>query len=113
MNGMNELKGKLSIPDLINYGTVNTAETLYNTVEGWNAQSGLISKAKTMYVYVNYDRDENDHPIAAFKIGDGNAYLIDLPFYATVSMEDKEFWNNKVRCYINPEDPENIIFTTN
>lgn len=109
----NTLRGDMSIPELINYGTVHTSETFYNTVAGWNAQIDLKSKEKAMYVYTDYALDEHGNHVAAFKIGDGNAYLIDLPFYSTISTEEKEFWNNKVRVYVDPENPENLIFTTN
>ena len=109
----NELRGKMTIPGLINFGTVNTSETLYNTVAGWNAQADLKSKPKTTYVYTDYADDGNGGHIAAFKIGDGNAYLIDLPFYMPTSSEDKAFWNNKVSMYVDPHDPEHLIFTTN
>lgn len=110
---MNELRARMLIPDVINYGTVHTPEMLYNTTRGWDAQNTLISKSKTIYVYTDHEFDEKGEPVAAFKIGDGNAYLIDLPFYTTVSVLDKEFWNNKVRCYVPDDDPEHVIFTTN
>lgn len=105
------LKGRITIPGLINYGTVHTAEILYNTVEGWNSQTTLVSAPQTMYVYTDYEIDGDGNHIAGYKIGDGNAYLIDLPFYSTVTLEQKASWDNKVRCFINPLDPENLIFT--
>ena len=55
------------------------------------------------------------------------AYLIDSPFVTAsvedminthisddavhVSEEDRAAWGDKIRCYIAPDDPENIIFT--
>ena len=68
-------------------------------------------------------------PIPNIKIGDGCAYLIDNPFITSsveqllqshiadtfkhITEQERDVWNNKVRCYISSEDNENIVFTTN
>ena len=53
--------------------------------------------------------------VPGIKIGDGSAYVVDLPF-VNVTSEQINFWNNKVNCYLEPEliadgDNETLIFT--
>ena len=94
-----------------------------NTVEGWNSQPSLISKKGAIQIYTNYSQNEEGKNIPAFKVGDGLAYLIDLPISDEkfwehindteihITQEEREFWNNKVRNYVDPSDPENLIYT--
>jgi hypothetical protein len=96
-----------------------------NTTDGWNSQRDLISKKNVLYVYTDYrqteDEEGNVKNIPGIKIGDGKAYLIDLPFvndiYLShindstihVTQSEKNSWNNKVMCYISGK---RLIFTT-
>lgn len=94
-----------------------------DTKEGWNSQPSLISKKGALYIYTNYTQDDEGNDIPAFKVGDGMAYLIDIPFTEEkfwehignmeihITQEEREFWNNKVRNYIDSSDPENLIQT--
>lgn len=103
----------------------------YGTTEHWNSQPGLVGKKSHIYVYSDFAETEIDGEIVSvpnIKIGDGNAFLIDNPFITAsvedlmkmhiddssvhISADERDFWNNKVRCFIDPESPENIIFTT-
>lgn len=100
-------------------------EVFYGTTEYWNSRPQFIPISGCIYVYSDHDTDEEGKPIAGIKIGDGTSYLIDMPFidkkYAThiadmgihVSESDRLFWNNKVSCYIDPDDIQKVIFTTN
>lgn len=112
-------------------GRISDIPIHYGTTEHWNSQPDLIGKKSHIYVYSDYAETEIDGEIVAvpnIKIGDGSAFLIDNPF-VTKSVEDilnlhlndgdvhiseteRDFWNEKVRCFIDPEDPEKIIFTT-
>lgn len=95
---------------------------LFGTTAQWNAQVSLESVAETMYVYTDHATDSQGNPIAGIKVGDGSAYLIDLPFTDTVMMEhitdnvrhvtaqERAFWNEKVRCYT--DGSESLVFTT-
>lgn len=100
-----------------------------NTENFWNSQVGLISKAGHVYVYKDHSRNGNQE-IPAVKIGDGLAYLIDLPFVESnfteltnhinnnqihITQAERNFWNNKVRCDdgILIQDGETLIFTIN
>ena len=104
----------------------------YGTTEYWNSQRELVGKKSHIYVYSNFGETEIDGQVVAvpnIKIGDGNAFLIDNPFITAsveellkmhiddssvhISADERDFWNNKVRAYIDPENPEILILTTN
>lgn len=100
-----------------------------NTVEGWNRQRDLVSYKNGIYIYTDYQTEEDEQGnikyIPGIKIGDGKAFLIDLPFTDDlmiqhiedlgihVTPEEKEFWNNKVRTYYSEVDYDTLVFTTN
>ena len=104
------------------------AAVLSDTTENWNKQASLISELNTVYVYVDHqaktDEEGKEIWIPGIKIGDGKAYLIDLPFSDElmiahindlgihVTPEEKEFWNNKVRTYMDIVEGEQLVFTT-
>lgn len=109
---------KLRINDEVRY----VSNVHIDTEANWNAQLDLIGKKGHLYVYSDHDT-LNDEPVPAIKIGDGLAYLIDIPFVDSslyhikngdihVTLEDKNFWNNKVRCYMSEVVGEQLIFTT-
>lgn len=95
----------------------------YNTVAGWNSARTLVARKGYIYVYSDYMKDQDDRDIPGFKVGDGSTYLIDLPFVDElylqhirdnvrhITQQEREFWNNKVRCYISETDNHNLIFT--
>lgn len=107
----------------------NTDVIHINTENYWNNRPSLIAKEGHVYVYKDHSNDgTNDIP--AVKIGDGLAYLIDLPFiesnYTTltqhinnsqihITQSEREFWNNKVRCNDTSliQGGETLIFTVN
>lgn len=97
------------------------------TTAQWNAENPKsISKSGVMYIFSDansYEEEytENDETLTrtvyvpGIKIGDGSAYVVDLPF-VNVTSEQINFWNNKVNCYLEPEiiedgDNETLIFT--
>lgn len=97
-------------------------QVLFNTTAAWNAQVQLTSEPDTLYIYTDHQTDSQGNKIAGIKVGDGNAYLIDMPFTDEVIMEhindnvrhitaeERAFWNNKVSCYF--ADGDRVIFTT-
>lgn len=118
------LLGNVSLQQL------GTRAILYNSTEGWNNQRDLVSEEGVVYIYSDaqsYTSDDGSRTVyvPGIKIGDGNAYLIDLPFTGSdaliaehvndtglhVTSEEKLFWNNKVDCYLGLDDNENVIFT--
>lgn len=78
----------------------------------WAQQISLVSEFGSLYIYTDY-RQEDGVNIPAMKIGDGMAYVVDLPFFSTgVTEQDRQRWDNKVSAFISPLDPENVIFST-
>lgn len=101
--------------ELLNFDNVHQGTASY-----WNAQPTFIGTRDHIYVYTDLKK---------IKIADGLAYLIDQPFVNEdteqtlishiedntrhITNEERLFWNDKVTCYVNPENPENLIFTKN
>lgn len=105
---------------------------VYGTVAQWDSQPKYIPPKDLLVVYTDYKTFINEKGetvlIPGFKLGDGNAYLIDKPFLdeATSSAleehirnreihitgEERQAWNNKINC-IEPQDDDTLIFTRN
>ena len=98
---------------------------LYATTETWNSQPSLRAKEGYIYIYADYRQNSEGQNIPSMKIGDGQAYLIDMPFtdqllydhlrdeIRHITQDERKFWNNKVRCYIDEDNDGHLIFTTN
>lgn len=101
----------------------------YDTTAGWNAKLSLVSERGAIYVYSDKAFDDSGgYTYAPFiKVGDGSAYVVDLPFYdelivteaserisqqqGTVTDAERQFWNNKVSAFLDPLDQECVIFS--
>lgn len=106
-------------------GGGGSSNVLVNTKENWDSQRHLIGQKDVVYVYTNQYTNEYGEDIPGFKVGDGLAYLIDLPFNDDimarhiadtnihVTLEEKECWSNKVTCFMDANDLENLVFTKN
>ena len=99
-----------------NFSFLDTSKITYfsDTTANWATKTSLISTAGVFYIYTDYqiiNQGSSVTNVAGVKIGDGTTYVVDLPF-VTVSQSEKEFWNNKVRCYLSSLNSENLIFTT-
>ena len=57
----------------------------YATCEEWNAQPNLVTIQNAIYVYTDYQVDEQGKNIAGLKIGDGTTLLYYSPFINTPS----------------------------
>jgi len=98
-------------------------EVYFDTVAGWTAKGAIVSQANTIYIYTDYQEDGDGNKIAGIKIGNGNAYLGDIPFLDTVYLEhvnntdihitaaERQKWNEKVTCFPSLIDDEMVIFT--
>lgn len=96
-----------------------------DTTAGWNARQTMISQKDVLYVWTDYKKDENGNYISGFKFGDGVTRVLDLPFSDKllyehlddmerhITQQEREFWNNKVRCYMSEVKDDNLIFTIN
>ena len=97
-------------------------QVLFGTTAEWNADLSLVGEEETLYVYTDRVLDSSGDYYAGIKVGDGSAYLVDLPFVdgyfvdhiadtsIHVTSQEKAFWNNKVRCYMAGVDQ--LLFTT-
>lgn len=99
-----------------------------NTTAGWNANPQYLPKRGEICIYTDYTVRQDDlgntitYP--GIKVGDGNSYLIDMPFVGAetrymlleqlriheentsihVTQAEKEFWNNKLNYDISNEE---------
>lgn len=99
-----------------------TLPIYYDTKERWATKTTLVSEMGALYVYSNYQQHEGEN-IPGIKIGDGLAFVVDLPFideiykehilntYIHVTQAEKDFWNDKVTCYIDSEKPDRLVFS--
>lgn len=104
-------------------GSADYCKVLYGTTAEWNAQSTLISQLDRIYVYTDYYTDSSGNPVPGVKIGDGTAYLIDRPFVTKILDEhladqiqhitaaERLSWNNKVTCFIDPNNASRLVFS--
>lgn len=78
---------------------------LHDTTEKWNANPDFIPKKGEIVVYTDYGRktvNDVEYLVPGIKIGDGKAYLIDLPFVGASDRDDvmkalQEHINDDVR----------------
>lgn len=98
-----------------------------DTTENWNKQITYIPPLGCLIVYTDrdtvYDEMGNPKYIPGVKIGDGNAYVTDIPFIDDalllklmdhiedderhITKGERDFWNNKLNYMINEE---NLVF---
>lgn len=91
----------------------------YKTTAEWEADQEISKKG---YIYIYSDAKEIEgQKVPRIKIGNGinrikDIYFVDqdivnaLNNIVTVTAEEKESWNNKVSCSIDPQE-ENLIFS--
>ena len=107
----------------------NKLKFIFKTTEEWSRLTSLISQVGTIYIWTDYEtitQGQQTKIVPGIKIGDGMAYVIDLPFVTDylkdifmqhinnniihITQEERQFWNDKVTCYLNANDQENIVF---
>ena len=95
-----------------------------DTTANWNTHRDFIPLRGEVIIYTDHaqieDEFHNTINVPGIKIGDGSAYLIDLPFVNDdvryqiltelrmhtnntqihVTSEEKVFWNNKLNCVV-------------
>ena len=94
------------------------------TTSYWQTHGNVISTKDVLYIYTDWKQNSDNEDIPGIKVGDGLAYISDLPFtdelwaahvldtLIHVSASDRTNWDAKVRCYLDTNNNENIIFTT-
>lgn len=123
---------KLANLDFEGSGHTGFAGIKFGTTEEWNSDPSYIAGKGVLIVYTDYETKVDEHGqiiyYPNFKIGDGNAYLIDKPFVGEnekeqleahigddiihITQDEREFWNNKLN-YEDPEDSDLLVFTRN
>lgn len=101
---------------------INPSYVESDTSDQWAKKIGLISKKNTIYVYTDHQaKDGQDIP--GIKIGDGLAYVIDLPFVDQIyidhiantdihiTKEERAKWNKAITANIADND-ENLVLST-
>ena len=99
------------------------------TTAEWSAKTSLVSEKDVLYIYTDHTTttvNGDTINIPGIKIGDGQAYVVDLPFVAVdeptfaahvndnvrhVTQAEREFWNNKERSFIDPNNTETLVLT--
>ena len=118
-----EDKKFIDIEDLKIYHRLH-GHIYYKTTAEWNAKPDIIGANGDIFIYTDHtvEKDGKTISIVGIKVGDGKAYLIDRPFVTKefeehilndtihITNEEREFWNNKVRCFPNDSNEE-LIFT--
>lgn len=94
------------------YNTIHSEIVVSHTCEEWSNLSNYVSQTNCIYIYSDYRNVDGDD-IPGIKFGDGNSYVVDLPFHTIgVTQSDIDFWNNKVAAKITPVDLENLVLYT-
>lgn len=111
-----------------NHGSSGTQVYCGSTAE-WAAQLGLVSERGAIYIYTDktYLSAGGDVTAPGVKIGDGLAYVVDLPFQSdligeevlqevaemsgSVTEQERQFWNHKVSAYLTSQDTENLVLS--
>ena len=92
-----------------------------HSTEEWQEEGRAISKQGIFYIYSDGYKDEEGNDIPRIKLGDGMAYISDLPFLDApllnmiiqhinneavhITQQQRLFWNNK----ININDSQQVI----
>ena len=88
----------------------DVARVFVKTTAEWDLDPSEQSQKNTFYVYSDHLLSDGTQ-IPGIKIGDGNAYIADLPFIDDIFInhindnirhiteEERTRWNNKVRAY--------------
>lgn len=120
------------INEYINIGGSDYTKIYYDTTENWNSNHSISIK-QALYVYTDgvayTDNEGNQRYQPKIKVGDGLAYISDLPFlngsvsddlYAHIADKivhitqgERDKWNQK--CRVDESDVENgnLILTIN
>jgi hypothetical protein len=98
------IKGVYGIKLNAGGGGGGDTEIIVHTTAEWQNLTSLVSKKGGIYIWSDY-KTENGIDIPAIKIGDGLAYVVDLPFATqAITLSQIQSWNNKVSARISGEN---------
>lgn len=104
-------------------GGSGTNNVLVATKEAWDSQPYLVGENGVVYVYTNARYNDDHEPVPAFKVGNGVNYLIDMAYNDDIMVRhmanqvihltqaERDCWNNKVTCFLDAENTENLVFS--
>lgn len=118
------LKNKPKIDGVELIGNLSLMDFKYmseDTAAGWNSKPTYVPKKGEIVIYTDGDGNRNFPEI---KIGDGSAYVADLPFVGSglfylvnsrlddhinddvrhITQAERTFWNNKLNCSISGDE---------
>ena len=117
----------LSNLDYLSSGHTGFAGIEFGTTAHWNTVPTYVPPSGMIVVYSDYSVDEEGKIIPGLKIGDGNAYLVDLAFIGNdakeaieqhiadtvshITQEEREKWNNKLN-YDEPTGGSDLLVLT-
>lgn len=103
-------------------GGIGYAKAMMDTTENWNLKPTFIPSKGLLIVYIDHGTtvwEGETINVPGIKIGDGAAYLVDLPFVGEdwhavleehiqntdihVNPDEKSFWNAKLNCNLQGE----------
>lgn len=114
----------LAFPDEFIYEINNLSQSghegvFVDTTANWNSQVTYVPPAGAIIIYTDKAVVDNKN-VPGIKIGDGNAYCVDLPFVADeiaqtitshiqdnirhITSQERIFWNNKLNVSVNGEE---------
>ena len=107
----------------INANGINGKTIYADTIINWKANPSFIPNKGDIIIFFDKTKiveDGKEIDIPGFKIGDGKAYNIDLPFVGDdiveqllahindtvrhITAQERTFWNNKINCEDTVED---------
>lgn len=97
----------------------HSMDTYVGSTQFFNSKLDFVPEKGSIVVYTDKATNSNNINIPGIKVGDGNAYCVDLPFIGEenlnlinahisdtnihVSSEEKAFWNNKLNLSVSGE----------
>ena len=97
-------KWKIKATELLNEGGGGGSDVIVHTTAEWQQLTSLVSVKGMIYVWSDY-KTEDGVDIPAMKVGDGLAYVVDLPFATqAITLSQIQSWNNKVSARISGEN---------
>ena len=107
-------------------GGIGYAKAMTDTTENWNLKPTFIPSKGLLIIYMDHGtiiREGETINVPGIKIGDGQAYLVDLPFVGDdwvailedhirntvvhITQEERNFWNDKLNCEY--QDDETLL----
>lgn len=98
-------KWKKRATELLNQGGGGGggSDVVVHTTAEWAQLTSLVSQRGMIYVWSDY-KTEGGTSIPAMKVGDGSAYVVDLPFATqAITQAQINLWTSKVSARVSGE----------